>query len=207
MQDAEFQSCNTCHGTFADTEDSTTYHIMDYDTHIGMVSMHHRRECMARGLALLAEQSNAAGARYIQAVHRIASEEFRYDMEFSCEFKFETESDDRVNKRTLAFLQRYIDDDGLVFVRFGNPDAKPWCEPRPHEKIPVLLPATHGLLVDSSPCGGGRRRQMRREADSMMLRSMEVRPGDVQKCQILARHATDTCVSVMFGSGAMIGTP
>ena len=142
---AEFRSCIACRGPFSDGEDGMAYHLMNNYEHLGTVSVHNMPDCLTDGLELLMEQIQEAKAWNIRIVNRIGREKYRYDMDAEDGFWFVAANGDTVNRWTLGFLRRYVENYGIVLVKFGGTDDR-GENGRTYDRIPVLLPITSDIV-------------------------------------------------------------
>ena len=191
-QAAEFQSCIACGEPFGG-DDGTAYYLMKRDERLGTASIHHRTDCLANGLELLVEQIQESKAWDLTTVTRIGRETYRYDMDAEDGFWFVVANDDTVNRRTLGFLRRYVENYGIVLVKFGGTDDRGESG-RIYDRIPVLLSITSDI-VKAAVAGDVDYAERRKAARTKMRRSLSVRCGDRQQCGIMSTYARDTALT------------
>ena len=192
-QDAEFRPCVACGEPFDGGNGGTAHHLMKNYDYLGTASVHHRPDCLTAGLVMVEENASEANAHYIRAVHRIGGETFRYDMIVDGGFGFELSNDNKVNRWTLDFLRWYVENDGLVLVKFGGTDNRGESG-RQYDRIPMLLPVTTDIVKDAVSNDDSYAKR-RREARAKMRRSLSMRCGEHQQCMIMSQYARDTALT------------
>ena len=119
---SEFQSCVACGKTFKDGEDGSAFHLMKNYDYLGTASVHHRHDCLVTGPGRLDEQISESNAAFLRVVHRTGGKTFLYDMIVDGGFGLELAYEEHANQWTVGFLRQYIDNDGIVLVKFGGTD-------------------------------------------------------------------------------------
>ena len=190
---SEFQSCVACGKTFKDGEDGSAFHLMKNYDHLGTASVHHRHDCLVTGSGRLDEQISESNAAFLRVVHRTGGKTFLYDMIVDGGFGLELAYDKPANQWTVGFLRQYIDNDGIVLVKFGGTDERGESG-REYDRIPMLLPVTSSI-VKVAVAEDENYVKRRAAAKTKMRRDMTVRDNKDQRRVIMSQYARDTALT------------